>query len=75
MEIVISASAKKNYGNGPLPCMIFCFDTGHKFTRWTDGTELFTNKAGRLMNPDKGCGLKLVAEMRRLADAEFGCCW
>ena len=72
MEVIKSASGSKNYGNGKRPCMFFVFNTGHTYTRWFDGTESFTNKSGSMMNEHKGQGLKLVAEMRRLANAEFG---
>lgn len=65
MEVISQASAKLNYGNGIMPCMVTKFSTGHKYTKWSNGTEFFHKKNGTAMN--EKTGLKLIVKMRELA--------
>lgn len=70
MKVIETASAKRNYGNGIKPCMVFVFDTGHKMIKWNDGTEFHFTKNGTALS--ERTGTKLIPEMQRLAALEFG---
>ena len=67
MQLIESASAKRTNPSTLKvgSCMIYNFDTGHQYCKWSDGIEFFHNKAGRALN--RKSGHKLVAEMKELA--------
>lgn len=67
MKVSSSYSATRVHPASLKKCkaVVFEFDTGHKLTRYEDGSEFFNNKAGRALNPVSGA--VLVEQMRQLS--------